>query len=514
MTRGTWVPVAEGSPFPLSNLPYGVFSPEGGPPRVGVAIGSSVRRSGGPGRHRASCPGLDGAFAQPSLNSFLGHGPRAWAAVRERLSVLLRQPQRQAAVAPALHPVAAVRLGRPFEVADFVDFYSSLDHATNMGQMLRPGGPPLPPAWRHLPIAYHGRAGTVGGVRAPRGAPMRPAWASRPFGPSARLDFEAEVGFVVGVGSRRGHPVAAGGVRRARLRRGAGQRLERPRHPGLGVPTPRAVPRQVLRHVDVAVGGAPRGPAGRPGGAPGPGPAAPGLPPRRTTPGRSPSTSRSASTATVISRPPFAGTYWTPGQQLAHLTANGASLRTGDLFASGTVSGPGPGQRGSLMELAWNGTAPLTLADGQVRAWLADGDTVAISAWAPGAGRHPDRVGRGQRHHPSGARPGRAGRDAAAAPETSQTLDRGLRLLEVLADGDTPVGERPGGTGSGSAGPPSTGCWPPWRPTAWWPATDDGQARLGLGVLALARAVTPGLQRRGPAGAAPAGRGDRAPPPT
>ncbi|MDQ1419021.1 MAG: fumarylacetoacetase [Acidimicrobiaceae bacterium] len=378
----TWVPVDEGSPFPISNLPYGVFSVGGGPARVGVAIGSSVvdlAALAGTGL----LPGLDGAFAQPSLNRFMAHGPRAWAVVRERLTTLLRQPQRQAAMARALHPLDSVRLRLPIEVADFVDFYSSLDHATNMGHMLRPEGPALPPAWRHLPIGYHGRAGTV----VVSGAPLLRPWGQvgeREFRPTAKLDFEAEVAFVVGAGSRRGHPVTAASLAEHAFgvvlvndwsARDIQSWEYQPLGPFLGKSfatsiSPWVVPLEALRGARVAA------PAQDP-------------PPlaylHDAEPWSLDLTLEVRLNGEVIARPPFAGTYWTPGQHLAHLTANGASLRTGDLLASGTVSGREPGQRGSLMELGWNGTAPLTLADGTTRAWLHDGDTVSISGWAPGA---------------------------------------------------------------------------------------------------------------------------------
>jgi fumarylacetoacetase len=379
----TWVPVEEGSPFPITNLPYGVFSVAGGPARVGVAIGGYVLDLAalvGTGL----LSGLDGAFAQPSLNYFLAQGPKVWAAVRERLAVLLCRPEREAAVAPALHPLAAVRLKMPFEVADFVDFYSSLDHATNLGQLLRPGSPPLPAAWRHLPMGYHGRSGTV----VVSGAPItRPCGPSGPetYGPTAKLDFEAEVGFVVGVGSRRGHPVPPASmadhvfgvvlVNDWSARDIQGWEYT-PLGPFLGKSfatsiSPWVVPLDALRGARVVP------PTQDP-------PPLPYL--RDDDPWSLDLALEVRLNGSVISRPPFSQVYWTPGQQVAHLTANGASLRTGDLLASGTVSGPLPGQRGSLIELAWNGTAPLTLADGTTRSWLADGDTLSISASAPGAG--------------------------------------------------------------------------------------------------------------------------------
>ncbi len=386
MTEGsgaTWVPVAEDSPFPISNLPYGVFSPDGGLPRVGVAIGSSVldlAALAGTG----ALPGLDGAFAQTSLNLFLAHGPRAWTAVRERLSVLLSQPQRQATVSRALHRLDSVRMRLPFEVADYVAFYSSLDHATNMGRLFRPDGPPLPAAWRHLPMGYHGRAGTVvisgAPVVRPCGQVGGPA-----FGPTTRLDFEAEVGFVVGTGSRRGHPVGAGALTEhvfgvVLVNDWSARDIQaweyQPLGPFLGKSfatsiSPWVVPLDALQSARVAP------PLQEP---------EPLAYLQDPDPWSLDLRLEVRLNGQVISRPPFRAMYWTPGQQLAHMTVNGASLRTGDLFASGTVSGAEPGQWGSLMELAGNGTAPLALADGTTRSWLEDGDTVTISAWAPGAG--------------------------------------------------------------------------------------------------------------------------------
>ena len=383
-----WVAIADDSPFPITNLPYGVFSPEGGPARVGVAVGSQVldlAALAGAGL----LPGLDGAFAQPSLNAFMAHGRRAWATVRERLAVLLRQPHRQAVMAPAWYSIESVRLRLPFEVADFVDFYSSLDHATNLGHLLRPGAPALPAAWRHLPMGYHGRAGTVVVSGA---AVARPAGQSRPvvlgepplFGPTAKLDFEAEVGFVVGVGSRRGHPLSAAAFEDhvfglVLVNDWSARDVQaweyQPLGPFLGKSfatsiSPWVVPLEALRAARVAP------PAQHP-------PPLPYL--RDDDPWSLDVALEVRLNGHVISRPPFARMYWTPGQQLAHLTANGASLRTGDLWASGTVSGPQVSEQGSLIELAGNGATPLTLADGTTRSWLADGDTLAISGWAPGA---------------------------------------------------------------------------------------------------------------------------------
>ena len=391
--------VEPGSPFPITNLPYGVFSVAGGAARVGVAIGGAVldlAALAGTGL----LPGLDGAFAQPSLNFFLAHGPRAWATVRDRLTVLLGQPEREAVVSRALHPLESVRLRLPFEVADFVDFYSSRQHATNVGLMLRPDTPPLPDAWLHLPMGYHGRAGTVVVGGAPVVRPSGPLGPGR-FGPTEKLDFEAEVGFVVGVGSRRGHPIGPSSLTDhvfgvVLVNDWSARDIQaweyRPLGPFLGKSfatsiSPWVVPLEALRAARI------------------PCPEQDPPPLHYLHDDDSWALDLQLEVGlndSIITRPPFSQMYWTPGQLVAHLTANGASLRSGDLLASGTISGPAPDQRGSLIELAWNGSAPITLADGTTRSWLADGDTVTISAWAAGAGG--SRLGWGPLHgtvHPA-----------------------------------------------------------------------------------------------------------------
>ncbi len=367
------------SDFPLENLPYGVFSRPGEEGRVGVAIGDAVLDL---------APVLDDeVFAQPSLNGFLRQGRTRWRDVRARVSDLLTSPT--AHVEQHLVPRNEVRLHLPFEVADYVDFYASLEHASNVGRMFRPDQEPLTPNWRWLPIGYHGRAGTVvvsgTSVVRPCGQ-RRPSTDAPPtYGPTRKLDIEAEIGFVVGTPSRLGEPVAMDAVREhvfgvVLLNDWSARDIQAweyvPLGPFLGKSfatsiSPWVVPLDAL---DAAM-------------------TAPPL--QQPEP---PAYLRSAQrwgldialevrlNDTVISRPPFRDMYWTSAQMLAHLTANGASLRTGDLFASGTVSGSEREQRGSLLELSWNGTEPLQLADGGVRSFLEDGDTVRIAATASGAG--------------------------------------------------------------------------------------------------------------------------------
>ena len=277
-----------------------------------------------------------------------------------------------------------------------MDFYSSEHHASNVGKMFRPDGEPLTPNWRHLPIGYHGRAGTVvvsgTPVIRPNGQRRPPGAAAPTFGPSRRLDIEAELGFVVGAGSPLGTPVPIDdfaehvfGV--VLVNDWSARDIQAweyvPLGPFLGKSfatsvSPWVVPLDALE------------PARIPPPAQDPVPL-PYL--RGGAPWGLDITLEVALNATVVSRPPFGQMYWTPAQQLAHLTVNGASLRTGDLYASGTISGPERDQRGSLLELTWNGTEPLELADGSRRTFLEDGDTVTIRAGAVGTGGEPLDLG-------------------------------------------------------------------------------------------------------------------------
>lgn len=205
----TWVPVPEGSDFPVQNLPYGVFTPRGSSQaRVGVAIGESVLDLSAVW---AGTP-LGADLATGSLNLFMRRGPGEWAYVRERVTDLLTTEGERRLVEANLHRIDEVRLHLPVEVADYVDFYASEQHATNLGHIFRPDGEALLPNWKHLPVGYHGRAGTVvaseTGIRRPSGQRKGPGDPAPVFGPTVKLDIEAELGFVVGAGSTLGEPVS------------------------------------------------------------------------------------------------------------------------------------------------------------------------------------------------------------------------------------------------------------------------------------------------------------------
>ncbi|AXI81146.1 fumarylacetoacetase [Peterkaempfera bronchialis] len=374
----------EGSPFPVQNLPYGVFSPPGGDARVGVAIGEQVLDISA---IWAGTP-LGADLATGSLNRFLRRGRGEWAYVRRRLLELLTGTEQRRLVEAHLHPLDRVRLQLPFEVADYVDFYASEAHATNLGRIFRPDGDPLLPNWRHLPVGYHGRAGTVvvsgTPVRRPSGQRRGADGAAPDFGPTRRLDIEAEVGFVVGAPSRLGEPVPVGdfadhvfGV--VLVNDWSARDIQsweyQPLGPFLGKSfatsvSPWVVPLEALEQARLPV-------------------AAQDPPPLPYLEEKEPwgldLRLEVRLNDAVVSRPPFRDLYWSPAQLLAHLTANGASLRTGDLYASGTVSGRLPEERGSLIELTWSGRDPLRLPDGSLRTFLEDGDTVTLTATAPGA---------------------------------------------------------------------------------------------------------------------------------
>jgi fumarylacetoacetase len=332
------------------------------------------------------------ALAAPTLNPFLALGPAAWQALRDRVTELVCDPAARARVAPALVPYAAVAVHLPIAVADYVDFYSSLEHATNLGRMFRPDAEPLLPNWRHLPVAYHGRAGTV----VVSGTPVaRPAGQRRSgdgaieFGPSTRLDMELELGFVVGVPSRRGHPVpigeAAGHVFGVALVNDWSARdiqvwEGQPLGPFLGKSFATTMSGWVTPMAALAgchVGGPVQDPEpleylrlAEPWGL--------DIELEVTL---TPAGAATASEPAPISRGTAAGLYWRLPQQIAHLTVNGAHLRTGDLLASGTISGPDRGSEGSLIELTLGGAEPLEVA-GVRRTFLEDGDEVVLRGWA------------------------------------------------------------------------------------------------------------------------------------
>lgn len=378
------VEIPEGSPFGLHNLPYGVFSVAGDAPRVGARLGDTVV-------DLAAVLG-DDTFAAASLNPFMAQGPTRWSEVRNRISELLAGDLPDT----ALHLLHATELHLPFEVADYVDFYASEHHASNLGRLFRPDAEPLLPNWKHLPVGYHGRAGTVvvsgTDVVRPSGQRKAPDEPAPTFGPSRRLDIEAELGFVVGAGSALGDRIGVDDFAEhvfgaVLVNDWSARDLQAweyvPLGPHLGKSfatsvSPWVVPLAALQAARVPL---------------------PGQDPQ-PLPYLQEQQSWGLDIDLVVewngeevSRPPYREMYWSAAQMLAHMTVNGASARTGDLFASGTISGPGKRERGAFIELTWGGQEPVTVK-GEDRTFLLDGDEVTISATAP----DPDggRIGFGE----------------------------------------------------------------------------------------------------------------------
>jgi fumarylacetoacetase len=381
----SWVDGASGSAYDADNLPYGVFSREGEEPRVGARVGDFVLDLA----PVAAAEMLDvhAVFGEPTLNEFLRQGRPVWDSIRTWLVGLVTDETERDLVEPHLVPLDEVELRMPFAVGDYVDFYASLHHASNVGRIFRPDQEPLLPNWRHLPVGYHGRGGTV----VPSGTPViRPSGqrkgdessAGGPvFGPSTRLDIEAELGFVIGSGTALGTPIPAEdfadhvfGV--VGLNDWSARDIQAweyvPLGPFLGKSFATSISAWVtpLSALDGAW-------TDLPGQDPEP------LP--YLTPGAARGLDIEVEVVLngeVVSRPPYRTMYWSPAQMLAHLTVNGASTRPGDLFGSGTISGSEPDQRGSFLELSWGGEEPM--AGG--RTFLEDGDEVVLRYSAPGTG--------------------------------------------------------------------------------------------------------------------------------
>jgi fumarylacetoacetase len=329
-------------------MSFGVFRRAGEPWRVGYRLGGRVADLG-----RL----WGGFFAEASLDDLLAAGPVAWRVASERLAAVIPES--------ALLPLGEVEARLPFTVRDYVDFFSSIEHASTVGQILRPGAEPLQPNWRHLPVAYHGRASTV----VVSGRPVRrPSGQLGPgrFGPTERLDVELEVGLVTGAG---GAPFGLVLVNDWSAR--DVQAWEsRPLGPFLAKAFATSISAWVTPLWEL-----------EPYRVPGPEQEPPPLPHLAVPEPRGLDLRLELElNGEVVSRPSFGGMYWSHEQQLAHLAAGGAPAVCGDLLVSGTVS---CGEPGCLLELTWNGERPLRLADGSERAFVADGDEVVLRGATP-----------------------------------------------------------------------------------------------------------------------------------
>lgn len=406
----SFIPVAEDSDFPIQNLPYGVFSTQSHPkPRIGVAIGDQILDLSVI-KHLFTGPVLSKhqhVFDETTLNSFMGLGQAAWKEARASLQDLLSAGQarlrddnklRQRAFVSQ----AAATMHLPATIGDYTDFYSSRQHATNVGIMFRGKENALMPNWLHLPVGYHGRASSivVSGtpIRRPMGQ-MRPDNTKPPvYGACKLLDMELEMAFFVGPGNRYGEPIPISKAHEhifgmVLMNDWSARDIQQweyvPLGPFLGKSfgttiSPWVVPMDALMPFVVS----------NPEQDPKP------LPYLRHS---QPYTfdinlsvalkGEGMSQAATICRSNFKHMYWTMLQQLTHHSVNGCNLRPGDLLASGTISGSEPGSFGSMLELSWRGTKAVDLGQGQTRTFLRDGDEVIITGYCQGDGY---RVGFGQ----------------------------------------------------------------------------------------------------------------------
>ena len=391
----SWVQSANAPahPFPLNNLPYGVFSTAGGEARCGVAIGDMILDMAA--AEEAGLIALTDAplFDVPYWNDLMEEGPTVWAALRARLTALLADgAAEQGRIEPLLVPQADATLHLPFVVSEYTDFYAGRNHAFNVGSMFRGPENALPPNWLHIPIGYNGRASSVvvsgTDVRRPWGQLKSPDHDLPAFLPSRRFDFELEMGAIVGTPSDGPITVAEADAAifgYVLLNDWSARDIQAWEYQPLGpfqakatattispwivtsaalapfrVDTP---PRdfELLDHlkdcgpmlydIDLAVTLAPEG---RP--------------------------------ATTIARTNYREMYYSAAQQLAHHTTSGCPMNAGDLLGSGTISGATKPERGSLLELSWGGKEPLTLDTGETRNFLEDGDTLTLTGQANGDG--------------------------------------------------------------------------------------------------------------------------------
>jgi fumarylacetoacetase len=406
----SWIAVPAASDFPIQNLPYGVFLRHG-QPRIGVAIGEQILDL-----YAAAEAGFfDGVCERellraPRLNGLMAAGRSVWTPLRARLSQLLSlggdARVREGNLEQLLCRQAGAQMRLPMQIGDYVDFYSSLEHATNLGRLFRPNAEALLPNWRWLPVGYHGRSSTIvvdgSPIRRPHGQRKAPAAEAPDFGPSRRLDIELEVGFVTGPGNRLGVPIPASDAGEhifgmLLVNDWSARDIQAWEYQPLGPFLGKSFATTISPWIVTLAALEPFRIAG-PEQVPAPLPylrvdrpwgyaisLAVDLVSERMREG--------AIAPQTISQTSFRDMYWNVAQQLAHATANGAVTRPGDLFASGTISGSAPGSQGSLIELTWNGERPIGLPSGETRSFLEDGDEVVLRGWCEGNGAR--RIGFG-----------------------------------------------------------------------------------------------------------------------
>lgn len=415
----SWVASAnsDDTDFPIQNLPFAVFRRRNAsePFRGGVAIGDQIFDLGLAARTAAfdeDTRSLLRAGAQDKLNALMASGPAAWSALRLSLSRALREGAAQEQeLRPCLVAQADAEYDVPAKIGDYTDFYTSVHHATNIGKQFRPDNPLLP-NYKWVPIGYHGRASSIviSGHAFPRpvGQTM-PAGASAPsFGPSKRLDIELELGIFIGAGNALGEPI---GMRNAEehvfgialLNDWSARDIQGWEYQPLGPFLSKNFATTISPWIVTLEALAPyRVPFARPAGDPQPLPYLDSEWNRQAGSfdiqlqvGLSTSKMRDAQQQDfTICRTSYRHAYWTVAQLVAHHTVNGCNLQPGDLFGSGTLSGPTLDQAAALVEITHGGRQPLQLPDGETRTFLEDGDSVVLRGWCEKQGAA--RIGFGE----------------------------------------------------------------------------------------------------------------------
>lgn len=399
LSLSSFIDVPADHPFPIQNLPYGVFRPAPDePPRVGVAIGDWVLDLAvleAEGLFENQTLRAEQPFSEAALNVFMALGKPAWHAARSTITHLLRADTStlrddDALRQRSLHPMDGVELLMPVFVGDYTDFYSSKEHATNVGSMFRDPENALKPNWLHLPVGYHGRASSVipsgQDVRRPRGQ-LKPDDGPPIYGPSRLLDFELEMGFFVGSGNALGAPIPVDEAENhifglVLVNDWSARDIQKWEYEPLGPFLGKSFATTISPWVVPMAALAPfrcDGPSQNPEP----------LPYLRSSDPRCfdieldvSIQSETMGTPHSVCRSNTKHLYWDVRQQLAHHTVNGCNVRPGDLMASGTISGPTPDSYGSLLELTWRGENPIELPTGETRTFLEDGDRVTMTAWA------------------------------------------------------------------------------------------------------------------------------------
>jgi fumarylacetoacetase len=410
----SWVESANAADcdFPVQNLPFASFRRQGSAEalRCGVAIGDQIvdlAAVAAAGLFPGDAAVAAEAGAQPQLNALMALGQPAWSALRLALSRALREgASEQAALQACLLPQAEAEYGLPARIGDYTDFYTSVHHATNIGKLFRPDNPLLP-NYKWVPIGYHGRASSIGisgqAFKRPQGQTLAPGASEPQFGPSQKLDIELELGIFIGSGNAVGEPVP---ITEAEdhvfgiclLNDWSARDLQAWEYQPLGpflsknfatTISPWVVTLEALAPYRVAFerpAGDPQplpyldSPANRQGGS---------LDIQLEVLLQTQAMRAQGQDGAPIVRTSYRHAYWTVAQMVAHHTVNGCNLQPGDLFGSGTLSGPTLDQAGALIELTSGGKNPIALPNGEVRRWLEDGDSVVIRGWCeqPGAAR-------------------------------------------------------------------------------------------------------------------------------